>query len=75
MAWEAASVALLGKLLPQTVLFSLWFILCDVVFYQFMNFPCNCPFWHIIILGLLFTATLFYRRQLRTALRQSWPAE
>ncbi len=53
VAGNSASVALIGKLLPQTALFSLWFILCDVVFYKIMAFPCNCPFWHMVVLSLL----------------------
>lgn len=35
-------VALLGKLLPQTVIYTIlmWFV--DVWFYKYLGFPCNC---------------------------------
>lgn len=53
MAGNSPSVALLGKLLPQTVIFSVMFILYDVYFYKIMQFPCNCGIGPMITLGIL----------------------
>lgn len=53
MAGQSPVVALLGKLLPQTVLFSLMFIFCDVYFYKIMQYPCNGGIWSMMLLGVL----------------------
>lgn len=53
MAGNSPSVALLGKLLPQTFVFSLMFVFYDIYFYKFMEFPCNSGIGPMIILGLL----------------------
>lgn len=37
----SSSIALAGKLLPQTALFTLMFIFYDVLFYRFMGYPYN----------------------------------
>lgn len=42
MADESAATALLGKLLPQTVLFSIMVIFYDIYLYRFLQFPCHC---------------------------------
>lgn len=39
LAGNSSSVALLGKLMPQTVIFCLMFFLYDVYFYKIMQFP------------------------------------
>ena len=53
MAGQSTSVALIGKLLPQTVIFSLMFVLYDVCFYRIMQFPCNCGIGAMMALGVL----------------------
>lgn len=53
MAGNSPSVALLGKLLPQTFVFSLMFVFYDIYFYKFMQFPCNSGIGPMIILGLM----------------------
>lgn len=51
MAGESSSVALWGKLLPQTLIFTLMFVLCDVVFYKYMQYPCQSGLWSMMLLG------------------------
>ncbi|MGN0232989.1 MAG: ABC transporter permease [Bacteroidaceae bacterium] len=56
--WYALSgyssmVALTGKLLPQTILFSLIFVFYDVWFYRFLMFPCNSGIIPMILLGVV----------------------
>lgn len=53
LADRSSSIALIGKLLPQTVLFSLMFVFYDIVFYKFMNYPCNVGIWHLMLLGVV----------------------
>lgn len=53
MSGQSSSIALAGKLLPQTVLFTLIFIFYDVYFYRFMGYPCNSPIWHMMLLGFI----------------------
>lgn len=53
MAGNSSWIALIGKLLPQTLLFSLVFIFYDVYFYQFLRFPCNSGIFPMIMLGIL----------------------
>lgn len=52
-AGRSSSVALAGKLLPQTLIFSLMFVLYDVCFYKIMHFPCRCGIFPMITLGIL----------------------
>ena len=47
------TVALTGKLLPQTILFSLMFIFYDVYFYKFLQFPCQSGLLPMMLLGVL----------------------
>ena len=49
----SSTVALVGKLLPQTVLFSLMFIFYDVYFYKFLMFPCNSGIGAMLLLGVV----------------------
>lgn len=49
----SSTVALVGKLLPQTVLFSLIFIFYDVYFYKFLIFPCNSGIGAMMLLGVI----------------------
>ncbi len=47
------AIALLGKLLPQTIIFCLEIIFMDVYFFVYLGFPCHCGIWHMIGLGVL----------------------
>ena len=53
MAGNSTFVALVGKLAPQTVVFSLMVLLYDVVFYRYLGFPCHCSLWKIWGAGVL----------------------
>lgn len=53
MAGNSTFIALVGKLAPQTVVFSLMVLLYDVVFYRYLGFPCHCPLWEIWGVGVL----------------------
>ena len=52
MSGNSSVVALTGKLLPQTVLFSLMFIFYDVYFYRFLLFPCRSGILPMMLLGV-----------------------
>ena len=47
------SVALIGKLLPQTILFSMMFLFYDVYFYKFLLFPCHSGILPMMALGVV----------------------
>ncbi len=49
----SSTVALVGKLLPQTVLFSLMFVFYDVYFYRFLMFPCHSGIAPMMVLGVV----------------------
>lgn len=53
MSGCSPTVALIGKLLPQTVLFSLMIMLYDVCFYKFLMFPCNSGIAPMMLLGVV----------------------
>lgn len=53
MAGGSSTVFLAGKLVPQTLLFSLMMLLCDVVFYKYLQFPCRCGLWAMFGVGML----------------------
>lgn len=58
-AWLAAAGgsvtrAVLAKLLPQTIIFTLMIWWCDALMYGYCHFPLNCPLWHMLLAGLLF---------------------
>lgn len=53
MSGSSSTVALVGKLLPQTVLFSLIFVLYDVCLYRILGFPCNSGLLPMILLGIV----------------------
>lgn len=53
MAGNSSSIALAGKLLPQTILFTLMFVFYDVFFYRIAGYPCNVSIWHMMLLGFL----------------------
>lgn len=49
----SSTVALTGKLLPQTLLFSLMFCFYDVLFYRWLLFPCNAGIGSMMLLGVV----------------------
>lgn len=53
MAGQSTTVAIAGKLVPQALLFSLLMLLCDVVFYKYLQFPCKCGILMMFLVGLL----------------------
>ena len=53
MSGCSSTVALVGKLLPQTVLFSLMFAFCNVLFYRYLQFPCNSGIVPMMLLGII----------------------
>ena len=53
MSGCSSTVALVGKLLPQTVLFSLMFVFCNVLFYRYLQFPCNSGIVPMMLLGII----------------------
>lgn len=53
MSGYSSTVALVGKLLPQTFLFSLIFVFYDMYFYKFLMFPCNSGIWAMMLLGIV----------------------
>lgn len=48
LAGRSSTVALIGKILPQTLLFTFLFCCCDVYFYKYLAYPCNVPLWHSV---------------------------
>jgi ABC-2 type transport system permease protein len=46
-------VAVLGKLLPQTVLYTIIFWLIDLVLYSYLQFPCACGIPRMMLWGFL----------------------
>lgn len=53
MAGNNTALAVMAKLLPQTVVFSLMILLYDVVFYRYLGFPLHCSLWEIWAVGVL----------------------
>lgn len=53
LAGQSSTVFLMGKLVPQALLFSLMMLLCDVVFYKYLHFPCRCGLWMMFFIGVL----------------------
>lgn len=53
MANYSVTTALTGKLLPQTLLFSVIIIFYDVYLYKFLQFPCHCGILMMIAIGVL----------------------
>lgn len=46
-------IAVIGKLLPQTIIFFIMSLLYNVYLYGFLNFPCNSGIFAMILIGLL----------------------
>ena len=53
MAGNSSAISLAGKLLPQTILFTLMFVFCDMYFYRIMQYPCNSGIVPMMLLGLI----------------------
>ena len=53
MSGYSSTVALVGKLLPQTLVFSLMVVFFDVCFYRYCLFPCNCGIVSMMLLGIV----------------------
>ncbi len=50
---DSPLMAIVGKLLPQTLIFWLIAILYVVCFYRYLQFPCNCGILPMIFIGML----------------------
>lgn len=46
-------VIVIGKLLPQTVLYTILFWLIDLIFYSYLQFPCQCGVPRMMLWGFL----------------------
>jgi len=46
-------VIVVGKLLPQTVLYTILFWLIDLVFYSYLQFPCQCGIPRMMLWGFV----------------------
>lgn len=53
MSGHSSFIALIGKLLPQFLWFSLLFIGCDIYFYKILGFPCNSGLQPMMLLGIV----------------------
>lgn len=53
MAGGRTWVAIVGKLLPQTILYTIIFWLFDLVFYSYLHFPCACGIPRMMLWGFL----------------------
>ena len=53
MSGGSSSIAITGKLLPQTFLFTFIFVFYDVYLYKILLFPCNCGLLPMMMLGFL----------------------
>ena len=50
---HSPAIALAGKLLPQTAIYTVIFTFMDVWFFRYLGFPCNCGLPTMIGLGFL----------------------
>ncbi len=57
LAGGSVPVALTGKLLPQTILYTFIFVANDVYLYRIMDYPCQCGLLPMFALGLLTVLT------------------
>lgn len=46
-------VITLGKLIPQTVVYTVMFWLIDIIFYSYLQFPCSCGIPRMMLWGFL----------------------
>ncbi len=52
MSGGSITVAMVGKLWPQTILFSIMIILADVVFYKYLGYPCKVSIFRMTLFGI-----------------------
>jgi ABC-2 type transport system permease protein len=53
LAEQSQTAAIMGKLMPQTVIYTLQFWVMDWWFFVHCGFPCHCGFGMMLLLGLL----------------------
>lgn len=53
MANYSVTTAIIGKLLPQTILFSIIIVFYDVYLFKYLQYPCNCGVLKMMLLGIL----------------------
>lgn len=53
MAGNNPAIAIIGKILPLTLLYFLIMLLYTVVFYKILHFPCHCSVWVMVAFGWL----------------------
>ena len=53
MGNQNTAIILLGKLLPQTLLYMLIFLFMDVYLYKILCYPCHCAFVNMVLTGWL----------------------
>ena len=53
LSGQSPSTAIIGKILPQTLVFWLIAILYAVYFYRYLQYPCNCGILSMILIGML----------------------
>jgi len=49
----SATVAVIGKLWPQTLIFSMMLILANTVFFRYLGYPCKVPVIRMIMIDIL----------------------
>jgi len=47
-------LALFGKLLPHTIIFTIMMLCCQIYLYGILGFPHNGAFWHMLLAGFMF---------------------
>lgn len=52
-AKDSITIAMTGKLLPQTLIFVAVGLLAQSLLYGYLHFPLNCPVWHMIFAMVL----------------------
>lgn len=52
-AKESITIAMTGKLLPQTLIFVTVGLFAQSLLYGYLHFPLNCPVWHMIFAMVL----------------------
>lgn len=50
---ESQTTALAGKLLPVTLIYSLFILFIDVYLYKYLEFPCHCGIFPMFVYGVM----------------------
>lgn len=53
MAGQRVWVVILGKFMPQTMLYTIIFWVIDLIFYSYLQFPCQCGISRMMLWGFL----------------------